>query len=365
MSRLIAGLFLAPLVLSFFAEAQSSAISRRDGFLLIWQGVRRATQENLEQPFDDVAASSPGFSEITYAKHRGIVDDEATFRPDDYLALNDALLWLFRTRSVDELSALTSENLPVLLERYPIVLLSSDNSSKSVTEEELIAVMGLLDGMLAKEEHEVSLYGEKFHGKGTAFGETFDMNAFTAAHRTFPHNTLVEVTNIRNGKSVTVRINDRGPYVEGRDMDLSVAAFTSIEDRSKGVLRATFRRLGDATLNDQCGDKGSRRAVRITKGVHMIGGVPSKLPLGKEIIFRSTRPFVLRSVKYPDGAVAYLEDWILPGESHTFTPGAEGEYVFTMGSRDGRRREMRMTAVKCEKWTVTLRQSATRQARGV
>jgi rare lipoprotein A len=69
-----------------------------------------------------------------------------------------------------------------------------------------------------------SWYGPKFHGNVTASGERFDMHALTAAHRTLPISTDVEVTNLRNGKSIVVRINDRGPFVERRIIDLSYAA---------------------------------------------------------------------------------------------------------------------------------------------
>ena len=339
-----------------FAGAQPASITRRDGFLLFWQSIHRAAEDSREPPFTDVPNGVEGFAEITYAKYRGIIDDdEETFRPDEPLLLEDALLWLFRTRSVDDLSALKKENLSDLLERYPLpgVQFSSRFEGpprvvgRSVTEEELLSWMRILDDFLLHEEHEVSLYGEEFHGKGTAFGETFDMHALTAAHRTFPYNTLVKVTNIANGKFVTVRINDRGPYIEGRDMDLSIAGFTAIEDRSRGILRATFQRLGDATLVDRCGDADVRRAVRIAKGVHLIRGIPLTMPLGNNLLFRSTRPFVLRSIRYPDGSVASLEDWILPGESHSFTPSVEGEYFFTLGSREGRKREIKMTVVHC------------------
>ena len=348
MLRRIACLFLASILLPITVAAESISISRRDGFLLLWNGIRRSVEDSREKSFVDVVEGTQGFEEIRYAKYRGILDDDQeNFQPENPLALDDALVWLFRTRSIDDISALTKENLPALLERYPVVFLTTDNASKTLTEEELMSLAQSLDATLAKEDHEVSLYSEKFHGKGTAFGETFDMHALSAAHRTFPHNTLVKVTNIRNGKSVTVRINDRGPYVDGRDMDLSLAAFTSIEDRSKGILRATFQRLGDAMLIDQCGDKDPRRAVRITKDVRLIGGVPVTLPLGKDLVFRSTKPFVLRSVRYPDGSITYLEDWILPGESHPFTPGVEGEYLFTLGSVSGRRRELRMQVVQC------------------
>ena len=66
-----------------------------------------------------------------------------------------------------------------------------------------------------------SYYGKRFHGRRTANGERFDMNGYTAAHKTLPFGTRVLVTNPRTGKSVTVRINDRGPYAHGRTIDLS------------------------------------------------------------------------------------------------------------------------------------------------
>ena len=73
-----------------------------------------------------------------------------------------------------------------------------------------------------------SYYGRRFHGRPTASGEKFDMNAMTAAHRTLPFGSLVEVTNPRNGKTVTVRINDRGPFHGGRVIDVSRAAATEL-----------------------------------------------------------------------------------------------------------------------------------------
>ncbi len=73
-----------------------------------------------------------------------------------------------------------------------------------------------------------SYYGRRFHGRRTANGERFDMNAFTAAHKTLPFGSIVEVTNPRTGKSVVVRINDRGPFTPGRTIDLSRAAAEEI-----------------------------------------------------------------------------------------------------------------------------------------
>jgi peptidoglycan lytic transglycosylase len=71
---------------------------------------------------------------------------------------------------------------------------------------------------------EASFYGPGFHGKKTATGEKFDQNDRTAAHPTLPLGTKATVTNLENGNSVDVKINDRGPYIKGRDIDLSKAA---------------------------------------------------------------------------------------------------------------------------------------------
>ena len=82
-----------------------------------------------------------------------------------------------------------------------------------------------------------SFYGGKWHGKKTANGEIFNTYSLTAAHKTLPFNTRVRVTNLNNGKSVIVRINNRGPYIKGRIIDLSTAAFTAIESKNKGIAR--------------------------------------------------------------------------------------------------------------------------------
>jgi rare lipoprotein A (peptidoglycan hydrolase) len=82
-----------------------------------------------------------------------------------------------------------------------------------------------------------SWYGEQFQGKPTASGEPFDMRDFTAAHPSLPLGTFVKVTNLRNGKTVVVRINDRGPVVEGRIIDVSYNAARALGFRERGVQR--------------------------------------------------------------------------------------------------------------------------------
>jgi rare lipoprotein A len=80
-----------------------------------------------------------------------------------------------------------------------------------------------------------SYYGREHHGKKTANGETFNMNKLTAAHRTLPFGTQVKVTNLSNQRSVIVRINDRGPYYQGRIIDLSQAAAERLEMVKSGI----------------------------------------------------------------------------------------------------------------------------------
>ncbi len=88
-----------------------------------------------------------------------------------------------------------------------------------------------------------SYYGGRFNGSGTASGESFNINMPTAAHKTLPFNTIVRITNLTNGKSVDVRINDRGPYVNGTIVDLSTTAFAEISSLSTGIFQSELEIL--------------------------------------------------------------------------------------------------------------------------
>jgi len=91
---------------------------------------------------------------------------------------------------------------------------------------------------------EASWYGPGFHGRLTANGERYDQNAMTAAHKSLKFGTNVKVTNLNNGKSVTVRINDRGPYIDGRIIDVSAAAARSLDMIHSGVAPVRVDILG-------------------------------------------------------------------------------------------------------------------------
>jgi rare lipoprotein A len=94
---------------------------------------------------------------------------------------------------------------------------------------------------------EASWYGEPHHGRTTASGETYDMSQLTAAHRTLPLGTRVLVTNLKNGRAVEVRINDRGPSVEGRIIDLSYAAARELGAVSGGTIPVRLRVISQPT----------------------------------------------------------------------------------------------------------------------
>jgi rare lipoprotein A len=82
--------------------------------------------------------------------------------------------------------------------------------------------------------------GDSYHGRTTASGETYNAYGNSVAHRSLPFGTRLKVTNQSNGKSVIVRVNDRGPYVGGRDLDLSYGAFSSIASPSQGHVRVCY-----------------------------------------------------------------------------------------------------------------------------
>lgn len=88
-----------------------------------------------------------------------------------------------------------------------------------------------------------SWYGRQFHGRKTASGETFDMNALTAAHRSLPLNCFIRVTNKANGKSVVVKVNDRGPFHGNRVLDLSYGAAKQLGITNAGTAKVSIERI--------------------------------------------------------------------------------------------------------------------------
>lgn len=106
-----------------------------------------------------------------------------------------------------------------------------------------------------------SWYGRDFHGKQTANGERYDMHALSAAHTTLPMPTLVRVTNLENGRSVIVRINDRGPFVKNRLIDLSYAAARQLGYEQQGTTRVRVQTLDLPASNTHTASRAAVPAV--------------------------------------------------------------------------------------------------------
>ncbi len=103
------------------------------------------------------------------------------------------------------------------------------------------------------EEGIASWYGPGFHGKATASGETYNQYAMTAAHKILPLGTTVRVTHLDSGKSALVRINDRGPFVDNRVIDLSRAAATRLDMMGKGTARVRVQSVGEVPKSTASG----------------------------------------------------------------------------------------------------------------
>ena len=118
-------------------------------------------------------------------------------------------------------------------------------------EEEIITADRSLVEFVDKGSMKASWYGPGFHGRKTANGEVYDQMSFTAAHKSLKFGTLLKITNLKNNKSVVIRINDRGPYIHGRDLDLSKAAALELGMVKKGVAKIKVEEIKIAGLDNQ------------------------------------------------------------------------------------------------------------------
>jgi rare lipoprotein A len=113
---------------------------------------------------------------------------------------------------------------------------------KSENTDSLIVAKGKFK--LHKQQANASYYADKFNGKRTANGEKFSNSKYTAAHRKFPFGTILKITNESNGKFVIVKVNDRGPFSKGREIDLSKKAFMELAtNKNTGVLKVKIEIL--------------------------------------------------------------------------------------------------------------------------
>lgn len=155
---------------------------------------------------------------------------------------------------VQPLSIISSEkqNLAAsVIQKTEHKLIKSEDSKYSVNQSDNESVLDRLTAVASNtvknfSQHGVaSWYGRQFHGQKTANGETFNMNDLTAAHKTLPLNCMIRVTNKTNGKSVVVKVNDRGPFHGDRVVDLSYGAAKALGILDKGSAKVSIERIDD------------------------------------------------------------------------------------------------------------------------
>lgn len=160
-----------------------------------------------------------------------------------------------------------------------------------------------------------SWYGKKFHGNPTASGEIYDMYQLTAAHKTLPLGSYVMVTNLENNRSVEVKINDRGPFVKGRIIDLSYAAARSIDMVERGTTRVRVVGLKRKTLTVKGDDMAFGRGFTVQVGsftdkdnaVKLTRALPGELENVHISVFETpeTRYYRVRVGHFPTREMAY------------------------------------------------------------
>ncbi len=215
--------------------------------------------------FPDVPYNEWYAKYVNEAKKRGIMsgdDDTGLLRPDDNTKKAEILKMLLKTNQIEVPFPAQPPYLDVSADAWFAPYFDYARQAGLLDQtsgENVYPGARITRGFMAElmyrlsqagehlafyEEGEASYYGMAVHGNGTASGEIFDAYALTAAHPSLPFGTLVLVTNLDNGKQVTVRINDRGPYSPGRIIDLSEAAFKELSPLSAGVIRVSIQPPG-------------------------------------------------------------------------------------------------------------------------
>ena len=182
---------------------------------------------------------------------------------------------------------------------------TEDTATEDTTTEDI----GVTEDTVHELDGYASWYGGKFQGRLTANGEVFDTALLTAAHKTLPFGTIVEVTHLGNGLTVEVRINDRGPFVEGRVIDLSRAAADALDMAGEGVAPVRLRIVsepGEPMRSIQVGSFGvGANAEAVTRRL-ADAGIPATIEAGVgtsgDSVFRVVVPGV------PESSVAVMLD---------------------------------------------------------
>lgn len=220
-----------------------------------------AENENIEPPFTDTPHDAWYIPYLVTAKEKGVISgySDNTFKPDQTINLAESLRIYLESFENLEYPPMESNLFADTPAEYWFTKYTSYASSKNMLEinwkNEIFPDQEMTRGYMAEiiyrkiradegfQFGKATFYGAAVQGSGTASGDTFDMNSYTTAHRTLPFGSIVEVKNLDNGKTVQVKVTDRGPYGPGRVLDLSTAAFEQIASLGTGVIDVEFKAL--------------------------------------------------------------------------------------------------------------------------
>jgi len=240
-----------------------STINRAEALRIIMETFRDLSDidytETDKRPFEDVTLGAWHTKYIVKAKNLGIISgyDNGTFRPWEPINLAEALTMITKGLK-NYIAVATSEDIfaDVTLDSWFAEYFAYAKSREMINisdSNEVHPNQEMTRGYFAEIIYKLknfgtglhfgkaTFYGAVSHGSNTASGKTFDMYAMTAAHKELPFGTIVEVTNLANGKSVQVEITDRGPYGPGRVIDLTSAAFDEISDLHRGIINVQYK----------------------------------------------------------------------------------------------------------------------------
>lgn len=199
------------------------------------------------------------------------------------------------------------------------------------------------------EQGRASFYGNKFHGRRTSNLEVYDMYAFTAAHKSLPLPSFARVTNLENGRSVVVRVNDRGPFHEGRVVDLSWAAAVKLDMHNAGTAQVQVDALSPGENAHHQGGRYARRSGRSTPATAPVVAAVASTPTAAPVSAPATPSPMDRVVSALPIGAAHAGDRPPPtaeAAATTGDPPAAGDWRFD-GSREGQT----MSAAEFEAWT--------------
>ncbi|HEY5665616.1 MAG TPA: septal ring lytic transglycosylase RlpA family protein [Gammaproteobacteria bacterium] len=190
-----------------------------------------------------------------------------------------------------------------------------------------------------RERGVASWYGRDFHGRPTSSGEIYDMNRMTAAHKTLPLPTWVEVTNLVNGRRIIVKVNDRGPFIDGRIIDLSRQAATELGMLEAGTARVQVRALGASGVEPSQLAAAEPDAAEDRRGFSIISEARADAVSASD---RAFRPIYVQVGAFadPDNANR-LSERVRRG-------GFDNSFVLTSGSGRSRLHRVRIGPVEAE-----------------